>query len=63
MLGRGGLKYERVKIYIQAGHEGRMKGSLAHRVSLVMKLIVPDEATRILREAGVYVMRTTENIV
>ena len=25
--------------------------------------IVADEATRILREAGVYVMRTTENIV
>ena len=53
MLGRGGLlKYERVEIYIQASHEGRTKGSLAHRVSLVMKLIVLNEATKILREAA-----------
>jgi N-acetylmuramoyl-L-alanine amidase len=63
IISRGGLlKYERAEIYIQAGHEGRTKGSTGTSSKFGNEIdwtpIVADEATRILREAGISVIRT-----
>ena len=62
-LGRGGIqKYDRAEIYIQAGHEGRTKGSTGTSSSYGNEIdwtpVVADEATRILREAGISVIRS-----
>lgn len=54
-------KYERAEIYIQAGHEGRVRGATGTVSSYGKEIdwtpIVADEATRILREAGISVLR------
>jgi N-acetylmuramoyl-L-alanine amidase len=55
-------KYEHAEIYIQAGHEGRTKGSTGtssvYGNEIEWTPIVADEATRILREAGISVIRS-----
>ena len=55
-------RYERAQIYIQAGHEGRTKGatgtSSAFGNEIEWTPVVADEATRILREAGITVIRS-----
>ena len=62
-FGSGGIKkYERAEIYIQAGHEGRIKGatgtSSPYGVEIEWTPIVADEATCILQEAGISVIRS-----
>ncbi len=59
---RGVLKYEKAEIYIQAGHEGRTQGATGTSSSFGNEIdwtpIVADEATRLLREAGITVIRS-----
>ncbi|PCJ62793.1 MAG: hypothetical protein COA58_16660 [Bacteroidetes bacterium] len=62
-ISRNGIqKYEHAEIYIQAGHEGRTKGSTGTSSSYGNEIdwtpIVADEATKILREAGITVIRS-----
>ena len=62
-VGQAGIeKYERAEIYIQAGHEGRTKGatgtSSTYGTEIEWTPIVADEATRILEEAGISVIRS-----
>lgn len=63
IISRGGLlKYDRAEIYIQAGHEGRTKGSTGTSSKYGNEIdwtpVVADEATRILEEAGISVIRS-----
>lgn len=63
IIQRGGiLSYDRAQIYIQAGHEGRTKGSTGTSSQYGNEIewtpIVADEATRILEEAGISVIRS-----
>lgn len=55
-------KYDRAEIYIQAGHEGRQTGSTGTSSNYGREIdwtpVVADEATRILREAGIEVIRS-----
>ncbi len=59
---KGILKYDKAEIYIQAGHEGRTRGATGTSSSYGREIdwtpIVADEATRILREAGISVIRS-----
>lgn len=60
---KGGLlKYDRAEIYIQAGHEGRTSGATGTSSKYGNEIdwtpIVADEATKILREAGITVIRS-----
>lgn len=59
---RGLLKYDRAEIYIQAGHEGRTTGATGTSSEFGNEIdwtpIVADEATRLLEEAGVTVIRS-----
>ena len=62
-IGSGGVqKYDRAEIYIQAGHEGRTRGSTGtsgpYGNEIDWTPIVADEATRILEEAGISVIRS-----
>ena len=54
--------YEEAEVYIQAGHEGRIKGATGTQSEYGREIdwtpIVADEATRILREAGISVIRS-----
>jgi hypothetical protein len=54
---------EEAQIYIQAGHEGRTKGATGTQSPFGREIdwtpIVADEATRILREAGISVIRSS----
>jgi N-acetylmuramoyl-L-alanine amidase len=54
--------YEEAEVYIQAGHEGRTKGATGTQSEFGREIdwtpIVADEATRILREAGISVIRS-----
>lgn len=56
----GFSKYERAEVYIQAGHEGRVKGSTGtssvYGKEIEWTPIVADEATRILEETGITVI-------
>ena len=58
----GILPYDRAEVYIQAGHEGRTKGSTGTSSKYGNEIdwtpIVADEATRILEEAGISVIRS-----
>ncbi|MGB0849880.1 MAG: N-acetylmuramoyl-L-alanine amidase [Bacteroidia bacterium] len=63
IISKGGLlKYDRAEIYIQAGHEGRTKGSTGTSSKYGNEIdwtpVVADEATRILKEAGISVIRS-----
>lgn len=53
---------DHAEIYIQAGHEGRTKGATGTQSSFGREIdwtpIVADEATKILREAGITVIRS-----
>ena len=53
---------ERAEIYIQAGHEGRTSGATGTQSIYGREIdwtpVVADEATRILREAGISVIRS-----
>jgi N-acetylmuramoyl-L-alanine amidase len=53
---------EEAEIYIQAGHEGRTSGATGTQSEFGREIdwtpIVADEATRILREAGISVIRS-----
>ena len=53
---------DQAEIYIQAGHEGRTRGSTgtgsAYGQEIEWTPVVADEATRILREAGITVIRS-----
>lgn len=55
-------RIDHAEIYIQAGHEGRTKGSTGTQSEYGREIdwtpIVADEATRILREAGISVIRS-----
>lgn len=59
---RGVQKYDRAEIYIQAGHEGRTRGATGtsgpYGSEIEWTPIVADEATRILEEAGITVIRS-----
>jgi len=62
-FGKGGIHpYDRAEIYIQAGHEGRTQGATGASGPLGKEIdwtpIVADEATRILEEAGISVIRS-----
>ena len=62
-VGKGGIHaYERAEIYIQAGHEGRTRGATGasgpYGNEIDWTPIVADEATRILEEAGISVIRS-----
>lgn len=54
---------EQAEIFIQAGHEGRTKGATGTEGPLGREIdwtpIVADEATRILQEAGISVIRSS----
>ena len=56
------ITIEEAEIYIQAGHEGRTSGATGTQSKYGREIdwtpIVADEATRILREAGIKVIRT-----
>ena len=63
-IGRAGLlRYDRAEVYIQAGHEGRTQGATGAASKYGQEIdwtpIVADEATRILEEAGIHVIRST----
>ncbi len=53
---------DRAEIYIQAGHEGRTSGATGTQSQYGREIdwtpVVADEATRILREAGISVIRS-----
>ncbi|MFY0645092.1 MAG: N-acetylmuramoyl-L-alanine amidase [Bacteroidia bacterium] len=55
-------KVDYAEIYIQAGHEGRTSGATGTQSSFGREIdwtpIVADEATRLLREAGITVIRS-----
>lgn len=55
-------KYDRAQIYIQAGHEGRTKGATGTSSTYGNEIdwtpVVADEATKILRDAGISVIRS-----
>lgn len=59
---RGFLKYEEAEVYIQAGHEGRTRGAAGTSSKFGREIdwtpIVADEATRVLRNAGISVIRS-----
>ena len=59
---KGILKCDRAEIYIQAGHEGRTRGATGTSSSFGNEIdwtpIVADEATRLLRDAGISVIRS-----
>ncbi|MBT8326629.1 MAG: N-acetylmuramoyl-L-alanine amidase [Bacteroidia bacterium] len=59
---KGILKYDRAEVYIQAGHEGRTRGATGTSSSFGNEIdwtpIVANEATRILREVGITVIRS-----
>lgn len=62
-IGLAGIqKYERAEIYIQAGHEGRIKGATGTSSKYGNEIdwtpVVANEATRILEDAGISVLRT-----
>lgn len=62
-IGTSGVqKYDRAEIYIQAGHEGRTRGatgtSSRYGNEIDWTPVVADEATRILQEAGISVIRS-----
>lgn len=57
--------YQSAQIYIQAGHEGRTSGATGASSKYGREIdwtpIVADEATRVLREAGISVIRANAN--
>jgi hypothetical protein len=57
-----GFFHEHAEIFIQAGHEGRVKGATGTQSAYGREIdwtpIVADEATRILEEAGIKVIRS-----
>ena len=62
-IASGGIqKYDRAEVYIQAGHEGRTRGATGtsgpYGNEIDWTPIVADEATRILEEAGITVIRS-----
>jgi len=63
---KNNFKYRYGDVLIQAGHEGRISGntgaSSKYGEEIEWNRIVANEATRVLREAGVKVIRSSANI-